>query len=116
MTTYICMCIFFMNATACIDDILIDIVRIQNTVITEIRLYPAEGPMLRASEAPFALVNIVRCSKSRTTIDASRCSQCSPTYVHQEEDEAEASQVKEHPGRRRCRSVAGSRVRCSSQT
>ena len=75
---YMCMCIFLMNATACIDDILIDTVRIQNTVITEIRLYPAEGPMLRASETPFAL-DIVRCSKSRTTVDAGRCSQCSPT-------------------------------------
>jgi hypothetical protein len=27
-------------------------------------MYPAEGPMLRASEAPFALVVIMRCSKS----------------------------------------------------
>ena len=79
VTAYMCMCIFLMNATACIDDILIDTVRIQNTVITEIRLYPAEGPMPRASEAPFALVDIVRCSKSRTTVDAVRCSQCSPT-------------------------------------
>ena len=35
--------------------------------------------MLRASEAPFALVDIVRCSKSWTTVDAERCSQCSPT-------------------------------------
>ena len=40
---------------------------------------PVEGPMLRASEAPFALVDIVRCSKSWTTVDAGRCSQCSPT-------------------------------------
>ena len=35
--------------------------------------------MPRASEAPFALVDIVRCLKSRTTVDAGRCSQCSPT-------------------------------------
>ena len=35
--------------------------------------------MPRALEAPFALVDIVRCSKSRTTVDAGRCSQCSPT-------------------------------------
>ena len=73
------MCIFLMNATACIDDIQIDTVKIQNTIITEIRLYPAEGPMPRVSEAPFALVDIVRCSKSRTTVDVGRCSQCSPT-------------------------------------
>ena len=70
MTAYMCMCIFLMNDIACIDDILIDTVRIQNTVITEIRLYPAKGPMPRASEAPFALVDIVRYSKSRTTVDA----------------------------------------------
>ena len=63
-----------MNTTTCIDDILIDKVRIQNTVITEIRLYPAEGPMLRASEAPFVLVDIVRCSKSWTAVDVGKCS------------------------------------------
>ena len=40
-----CMCIFLINAIVCIDDTLIDTVRIQNTVVTEIRLYPAEGPM-----------------------------------------------------------------------
>ena len=79
VTAYICMCIFLMNTTACRDDIQIDTVRIQNTVITEIRLYLAEGPMPRTSEASFALVDIVRFSKSRTTVDAGRCSQCSPT-------------------------------------
>ena len=42
--------------------------------------------MPRALEAPFALVGIVRCSKSWTTVDAGRCSQCSPTNGHQEED------------------------------
>ena len=35
--------------------------------------------MPRISEAPFALVDIVRCSKSWTTVDVERCSQCSPT-------------------------------------
>ena len=35
--------------------------------------------MPKASEAPFALVDIVRCSKSWTTVDAGQCSQCSPT-------------------------------------
>ena len=77
--TYMCMCISLMNATACRHDIQMDTVRTQSVVITEIRLYLAEGPMLRASEAPFALVDIVRCSKSRTTVGAGRCSQCSPT-------------------------------------
>ena len=90
------MCISLTNATTCKYAILIDTVRTQITVITEIRVYPAEGPMPRVSEAPFA-PDIVRCSKSWTTIDAGRCSQCSPTngdqkvdsFVsdHQEEDE-----------------------------
>ena len=77
--TYMCMCIFLMNTTACRDDILVNTVKTQSTEITEIRLYPAEDPMSRASKAPFALVDIVRCSKSRTTVDAGRYSQCSPT-------------------------------------
>ena len=79
MTAYMCICISLMNATACIYDIQMDTVKVQSTVITEIRLYPAEGPMPRASEAPFALVDIVRCSKLWTTVGAGRCSQCSPT-------------------------------------
>ena len=73
------MCIFLINTTTCRDDILVNIVKTQSTEITEIRLYPAKGPMPRASEAPFALVNIVRCSKFWTTVDAGRCSQYSPT-------------------------------------
>jgi len=76
---YMCMCISLTNNTTCRDDIQMNTVKTKSTVITEIRLYPAEGPMPRASEAPFALVDIVRCSKSRTTIGAGRCSQCSPT-------------------------------------
>ena len=100
-----CTCIFLMNATACIDDIQIDTVKIQNTVIIEIRLYPAEGPMPRASEAPFALVDIVRCSKSRTTIDVGRCLQCSPT------NGSPRRRCLDVPGRRRIqeRSPAGRR-------
>ena len=71
---YMCMCISLKNAIAYRDDIQINTVKAQITVIRKIRLYPAEGPMPRASEAPFALVDIVRCSKSRTTVDAGRCS------------------------------------------
>ena len=70
---YMCMCISLMNTTACSDNIQMNTVA-ANTVITEIRVYPAEGPMPRASEAPFALVDIVRCSKSWTAVDAGRCS------------------------------------------
>ena len=72
MTAYMCMCIFLMNTTTCKDDILVNTVKTQSTEIIEIRLYPAEGPMPRASEAPFALVDIVRCSKSRTTVDVEK--------------------------------------------
>ena len=70
VTTYMCMCISLTNATTCRHDIQMDTVKAQSTVITEIRIYPAEGPMPRASEASFALVDIVRCSKLWTTVDA----------------------------------------------
>jgi len=85
VTTYVCMCISLTNATACKYDIPIDTVRTQSTVIRELRVYPVEGPMPRALEAPFAS-GIVCCSKSWTTVDAGRCSQCSPMNGHQEED------------------------------
>ena len=80
--TYMCMCISLTNATACKYDIQIDTVRTQSAVITELRLYPAEGPMPRTSEAPFALIDIVRCSKSWTAVYVGRYSQCSPTNGH----------------------------------
>ena len=82
VTTYMCMCISLMNATACRNNIQIVTVRTQSTVITELRMYPVEGPMPRASEAPFALVDIVRCSKSWTAVYVGRYSQCSPTNGH----------------------------------
>ena len=85
MMTYMCMCISLTNATSCKYDIPIDTISTQSTIIRKLRVYPAEGPMPRASEAPFA-PDIVRCSKSWTTVDAGRCSQCSPTNGHQEED------------------------------
>ena len=97
------MCISLTNATACKYDIQIDIVRTQSAVITELRLYPAKGPMPRASEAPFALVDIVRCSKSWTIVDAVRCLQCSPTNGHHEEDGFR----ERSPGRRRRTSSRG---------
>jgi len=98
MTTYMCMCISLTNATACKYDELINIVSTQSTVITELRIYPVDGPMPRASEAPFA-PDIVCCSKSWTTVDAGRCSQCSPTNDHREEDTLLFSE--RSPGRRR---------------
>ena len=42
---------------------------ILNLTKSRIGLYPAKGPMLKAPVAPFALVVIVRCLKSRTTVD-----------------------------------------------
>ena len=75
---YMCMCISLMNTTTCRDDIQTNTIAM-STVITKIKEYPAEGPMLRASEAPITLVDIARCSKSWTTVGAGRCSQCSPT-------------------------------------
>ena len=71
MITYICVCISLTNAITCKYDIPIDTVSTQITVIRELRVYPAQGPMLRASEAPFA-PDIVRCSKSWTTVDAGK--------------------------------------------
>ena len=97
MTTYMCMCISLTKATVCKYDIPIDTVSTQSTVIREFRVYPAEGPMPRASEAPF-VPDIVRCSKSWTTVDAGRCSQCSPTNGHQEEDVLLSRE--QSPGRR----------------
>ena len=83
---YMCMCISLTNATTYRDDIQIDTVKAQILVIRKIRLYPAEGHMPRASEAPFTLVDIVRCSKLWTAVDVGRYSQCSPTNGHRKED------------------------------
>ena len=41
-----------------------------NIEIVRLEAYPAEGPMLKAPVAPRALLDIVRCSMSRTTVDA----------------------------------------------
>jgi len=94
-----CMYISLTIATACKYDILIDTVRTQSIVITDIRVYLAEGPMPRASEAPFA-PDIVRCSKSWTTVDAGWYSQCSLTNGNREED---ALLFHERSPERRCR-------------
>ena len=86
MTTYMCMCIFLMNTTTCRDVILVNTIKTQSTEITEIRLYPAEGPMPRASEALFALVDIVRCSKSRPQSMQEDVRSAVPRTDHREED------------------------------
>jgi hypothetical protein len=53
VTAYICMCILVTNAAACRDDIQMNTVKAQIIVIRKIILYPVEGSMPRASEAPF---------------------------------------------------------------
>ena len=106
------MCISLTKATACKYNIPIDTVSTQSMVIREFRVYPAKDPMQRASEAPFA-PDIVRCSKSWTTVDAGRYSQCSPMNGHQEEgsltsDYQEEDRFHERsPGRRRRTSSRG---------
>jgi hypothetical protein len=53
---------------------------------------PAEGLMLKAPVAPFSLM--VSCSKSRITVDAGRCTQCRPSNVYREVDEADPRKKK----------------------
>ena len=58
-----------------------------NLTNLRIEMYPAEGPMLKAPVAAFPLT--VSCSKSQTTVDAERCTQCHPSNVHRKVDEAD---------------------------
>jgi hypothetical protein len=58
-----------------------------NIETVRLEVYLVEGPMLKAPAAPCALIHIVRCSMSRTTVDAGRCSQYSPSNVHWEVDD-----------------------------
>ena len=64
--------------------------------LTNLRMemYPVEGPMLKAPVAPVPLT--VSCSKSRTTVDAERCTQCRPSNVHREVDEAGPRKKRHH--------------------
>ena len=104
MTTCMCMCVKILLidvANMNMNNILIIAKKmILNLTKSRIGLYPVEGPMLKAPVAPFALVAIVRCLKSRTTVDAGRCLQCRPSNVHQKEDndpeEEEEDDVGDH--------------------
>ena len=69
------------------NDIQIMAEKILNLTNSRIELYPTEGPMLKAPMAPGALVDMVRCSTSRTTVNVGRGSQCHPSNVHQEEND-----------------------------
>ena len=65
-----------------------------NLTNSRIEIYPAEGLMLKAPVAPFPL--IVSYSKSWTTVDAERYTQCRHTNVHHEVDEVDPRKKKHH--------------------
>ena len=67
-----CTCVILLLALVAdinMNDIQIIEEKILNLTNSRIELYPAEGPMLKAPVASRALVDIVRCSMSRTIID-----------------------------------------------
>jgi hypothetical protein len=78
----------FMNNTLIIAEIRL------NLTNSRMEMYLAEGLMLKAHVAPFPLM--VSCSKSRTTVDAGRCTQCHPSNVHQEVNKADSRKKKHH--------------------
>jgi hypothetical protein len=80
-------CTYSRLADMNMNDIQIIAEKILNLTNSRIELYLAEGPMLKAPAAPRALVDIVCCSMSRTTVDVGRSSQCNPSNVHQKGDE-----------------------------
>jgi hypothetical protein len=65
-----------------------------NLTNLRIEMYPTEGPMLKAPVAPDPLM--VSCSKSRTTVGAGRYTQCRPSNVHREVDEADPRRKRHH--------------------
>ena len=95
MTTCMCMCVKILLADVAnmnTDNILIIVKKmILNLTKSRIGLYPTEGPMLKAPVAPIPLM--VSCSKSRTTVDAGRCTQCRSSNVHQKVDEADPKET-----------------------
>ena len=88
------------------NDILIIAEKILSLTNSRIELYRAEGLMLKLSVAPRTLVDIVRCSMSRTTIDARRCSHCSPSNVLREVDDPKRKKKKTLAVTRKKRAVA----------
>jgi hypothetical protein len=59
-----------------------------------IKMYPAEGPMLKAPVVLDPLM--VSCLKSQTKVGAGRCTHCRPLNVHQEVDDADLWKKRHH--------------------
>jgi len=88
------------------NDIPIIAEKILTLTNSRIELYRAEGLKLKAPVAPGTLVDIVRCSMSRTKVDAGRCSQCSPPNVLREVDDPRKKKKKTFTVTRKKRAVA----------
>jgi hypothetical protein len=58
-----------------------------NLTNSRIEIYATEGLILKAPVVPFPFM--MSCSKSWTTVDAGRCTQCRPSNVHQKVDKAD---------------------------
>ena len=82
MTTYMCMCISLTNATACKYDIQINTVTTQSTVITELRLYLAEGLMSRA------LGDSIRTRRHSTLLEVVDHSRCRKVFAVQSNEQS----------------------------
>ena len=87
--TNMCTCVILLPlrlvANMFINNILIIAKMILSLTNLRIEMYTTKRPMLKAPVAPVPLM--VSCSKSRTTVGAGRCTQCSPSNVHREVDD-----------------------------
>ena len=86
MCTCVILLLLRLAANMLMNIILIMAEKRLNLTNLRIEMYPAKGPMLKAPVAPDPLM--VSCSKSWTTVVARRCTQCHPSNVHREVDEA----------------------------
>ena len=87
--TNMCTCVILLllrlAAIMLMNIILIMVEKRLNLTNLKIEMYPAKGPMLRALVALDPLM--VSCSKSRTTVGAERCTQCSSSNVYRKVDD-----------------------------
>jgi hypothetical protein len=70
VTTNMCTCVLLVATMMNILIMLKSTKTLLNIETVKLKVYPAEGPMLKALVAPHALVDIVCCSMSRTTLNA----------------------------------------------